>query len=461
MARNDSLVPYPELRGIWRFVQVMLFIFPLLPSWGGVGLIVALVAIWKQQYRRIIQRPLNWGLAILSIGLIITCCFAAQPLDAFLGLANLLPFFALFAAFSVLIQTPAQLRRIAWLYVLASVPVVILGFGQIWGGWTSPEQLQVVLGWVLQANGNPPGRMASVFMYANILAAFLLMVLLLGLGLWVENYQAWRRHSRRHQGWVLLFLSVVLLGNGLALVLVDSRNAWAVAILGCLAFALYLGWHGLVAGVGVVVGSVLWASFGPPLGREWLREIVPYYFWGRLSDQMYPDRPLPMLRRTQWEFAWNLTQAHPWTGWGLRNFTALYEAQTGFWFGHPHNLPLMLTAETGIPATLLLLGLVGAVLARAVLLLGIWSAVAPTKGGVEWHQDKIMLFAYLVAFGGCTLFNLLDVTLFDPRVNTFGWLLLAALSGVTYRYRALLLWRTFKRRQKGRRDHECLTGTGK
>jgi hypothetical protein len=31
--------------------------------------------------------------------------------------------------------------------------------------------------------------MASVFMYANILAAYLQMVLILGLGLWIETFK--------------------------------------------------------------------------------------------------------------------------------------------------------------------------------------------------------------------------------------------------------------------------------
>lgn len=429
----------------WKCAQLGLLIFPLMPISGGLGLFLALVGTWKQQYRRIIKRPLNWGLAILSIWLAIASCFAFNRTEAFLGLANFLPFFAFFAAFSVLIRTPAQMRRLAWILVIPSVPVAILGLGQLFLGWTIPEPLSAVLGWRLIANGNPPGRMASVFMYANILAAYLLVVLILGLGLWIETYQNWQQRLRRHQGWVLLFLSVAAIGDAIALVLTSSRNAWAIAVLTCLAFALYLGWRWLVLGVTAAAASILWASFGPSFGRQWLRSIIPAYFWARLSDKLYPDRPLPLLRTTQWQFAWEMTGQRPWTGWGLRNFTGLYEAQTNVWLGHPHNLLLMLTAETGIPATLLLVGLVGWIIAQAVLLLGIWSAVAPTPRQQRWRQDKLILFTYLLAFGSYILFNFLDVTIFDLRVNTLGWLLLSAIWGVTYRYRALLMWRGLKK----------------
>jgi hypothetical protein len=36
-----------------------------------------------------------------------------------------------------------------------------------------------------------------------------------------------------------------------------------------------------------------------------------------------------------------------------------------------------------------------------------------------------------VAFTAYILFNLTDVTIFDLRVNTIAWILLAAISGVT------------------------------
>jgi O-antigen ligase len=194
-----------------------------------------------------------------------------------------------------------------------------------------------------------------------------------------------------------------------------------------------------VLGVTAAAGTVLWASFGPDFGRQWLRStIVPAFFWARLTDQLHPNRPVPLMRITQWQFAWNMTQERPWMGWGLRNFTPLYEAKMHLWLGHPHNLLLMLMAETGIPATLLLCGLIGWILVQGVLLLSAWSQVESAEERPHWHQDKVIFFTYLLAFGGCTLFNLLDVTLFDVRANTLGWLLLSAICGVLYRYQGIL-----------------------
>ncbi len=125
-------------------------------------------------------------------------------------------------------------------------------------------------------------------------------------------------------------------------------------------------------------------------------------------------------------------------GWGLRNFTPLYQAKMHLWLGHPHNLLLMLMAETGIPTTLLFCGLIGWILGQSVLILRNWLDIEHLQDKASWLQDKLIFFTYLVAFGGFTLFNLVDVTLFDLRVNTLAWLVLSAICGVVYRYQGIL-----------------------
>lgn len=460
----------PSLQASWNYAQLGFLIFPWFPILGAIGIFLGLVGSCRQKYRTIIRRPINWGIAIFTLWLIITARSAFNSSEAFLGLANFLPFFIFFAAYSALIQTPAQLRQLAWILVLPSVPIVILGIGQLFFGWATPTLIQSIFGWVLEPKGNPVGRMASVFMYANILAGYLTIVFILALGLWIEAYQ--HPHPRRvglqeqspparasflaplFKGGLgapsgelgaprgglgargargdrfpltprMVFLSVAVILSGIALIFTNSRNAWGIALIGCLSFAIYLGWRWLIGAVAFVAGSILWSAFGPSPVREWLRVIVPPFFWARLTDQMYPDRPQALERVTQWQFAWSMTQERPWTGWGLRNFTPLYQAKMNLWLGHPHSLFLMLTAETGIPGTILFCGLVGWILAQGMLLLA--------KLPLERSKDKLILFSFLVAFGAITLFNTADVSMFDLRVNTLGWLLLAAICGVGYK----------------------------
>ena len=437
--------PDQRLQALWNYAQLGLLIFPLSPFLGGLGLLLASFGTIARQYRQIIRRPLNWGLALLSVWLVITVYFAYDRTAAFLGLFNFLPFFLLFTGWSALIQTPAQLRQLAWILVITSVPVALIGLGQLFWGWACQFQfLWIVLDWVIKPMGEPPGRMSSVFMYANILAGYLIIVFILSLGLWID-YQTLvfsplklarrRRQATRIAWWRWGFLSVAVIGNLVALILTNSRNAWVLAVCAGLAFAFYQGWRWLVAGVAAIAGSVLWAAFGPSPVQQWLRQVVPAFFWARLTDQLYPDRPLGLLRKTQWQFAWSLAQQRPWTGWGLRNFTPLYQTQMQIWLGHPHSLLLMLSAETGIPAAVLFCGWSSWIVIQGVQLLRDWSVVTfPSR---RQAQDKLIFFSYLVAFLACMLFNAVDVSVFDVRLNTLGWLLLSAICGLVYQRRAI------------------------
>ncbi|MEG5174944.1 O-antigen ligase family protein [Microcoleus sp. B3-D7] len=479
--------PDPRLQVPWNFAQVGMLIFPLIPILGALGLFLGLGGTCKQKFRQISRRPLNRGFAILSALLVITAVFGHNRIEAFIGLYNFLPFFILFVAFSSLIQTLPQLRQLSWMIVISSIPVIILGLGQQFSGWSGIDQLQPVFGWVLAPQGNPPGRMASVFMYANILACYLTIAFILALGLWIEEVSCKLSVgscqlavvSRHHlpmpnsqfpiPNYRFLFLSLAVFGNAVALIFTNSRNAWGLAVLAVLAFAFYAGYKKLLAAVVSVASTVFLSAFGPEPLRQYLRIIVPAFFWARLTDEMFPNRPTATLRTTQWEFAWSMTQQRPWTGWGLRNFTPLYQAQMQEWLGHPHSLILMLTAETGIPATLLLFGLVGWVLVGGVLLLANWplfpahikhdpiatqevaenalvlnqKSIINSTNQVAGQQgvraaDRLIFFSYLLAFAACTLFNTVDVTLFDFRLNTTSWLLLAAIWGVCDRQSAVL-----------------------
>ncbi|MEO1376841.1 MAG: O-antigen ligase family protein [Cyanobacteria bacterium J06635_10] len=404
----------PKLQFSWHCLQLGLFIFPLFPALGAVGLLLSALITCVGEYRQILKNPFYRGFILLSILLVITVGFASDKLTAFLGLFNLLPFFLLFAGWSHLIQTTAQLKQISWILTINSLPVVILGIGQLFLGWSTSGLWSNILGWKLVAGGNPPLRMASVFMYANTLAGYLAIAFILSVGLWLQEWGKFRKRS-----FPLLFLSLAVITNFAGLILTNSRNAWVIALVACLAYAVYQGWRLIVAVVMGIATSVLLAAFAPPTIAELFRKVVPTFFWARFNDQLYPDRPIALMRTTQWKFAWSLTMQRPWTGWGLRNFSDIYQTKMNLWLGHPHNLFLMLSAETGLPATLLFCGLLGWIFIKGVRLL----RVIP-------KEDKLIFFSYLLVFVSWILFNLVDVTLFDFRLNTLLWLMLSTICGV-------------------------------
>ena len=385
---------------------------------GAVGLFALSSRIWLINYKQISTSRLNWGLGILTILLIISCALAQYPQEAWLGLANFVPFFWLFIALKELINQPRRLKQLSWVLIIPSLPIVVLGFAQMYLLWDTPPWLESILGWELIPQGVPPGRMSSVFIYTNFLAVYLAIAFILALGLWLDTL--YFCHSKaKHQ--TFLFLTIILLADITGLVLTSSRNAWGLAVISFMAYSLFMSWRWLIWAVTGAATVVLWASFAPNLGGTHLRKIVPAFFWARLSDRSY-ERPVETLRITQWEFCWNLIKERPLFGWGLRNFSPLYEAKMNYWFGHPHSLYLMLGAETGIIATLLLLGIVGATVYKAFILLN----------NCKFSSSKLIYFSYVIVFICCILFNLSDVTIFDLRVNTIIWIILAAVCGIAF-----------------------------
>ncbi len=391
------------------------------PLLGAICVLGVAIRVWWQKPKTLFHDPVHRVLWILGAGLTFTACFADDRGNAFLGLVHFLPYFLVFAALQSILTMPQHLRQIAWILVLSALPVNLIGIGQLFWGWAGPISLEPWIHWSLSPTGNPSGRMSSVFAYANVLADYLVMIWPLAIGLAVEMFDHLRSQpSGRQEKLAIALLGFVLVSTAIALILTNSRNAWAIAMIMTLAYAIYLGWHWVVAGFSLIVATVMGAAFAPPPFQAPLQAIVPAFFWARLNDQLYPNRPTEQLRGTQWEFTWSMATQRPLTGWGLRSFSSLYEAKTGLLLGHPHNLYLMMAAETGFITTALLIGFVGWVLLRAIKKLA----------ELQFQSSaKLVGFMYITAFLSSSLFHLLDIPLFDLRINLLGWLFLAGLAG--------------------------------
>ena len=167
----------------WQYFYLGVWLLPFFPGFGVIGLVIAAIGIWKLNYRCFFRSPLNWGLALFGLWLLLISASALKPIDSLGGSANFIPLIAVFPAFSLLLRSPAQLRQLAWAIAIPSLLVVILGLGQLFVGWGNFPIIRHI-GINLIPYGRPEGRMSSVFMYANIFAAYLLIAFILGLGLW-------------------------------------------------------------------------------------------------------------------------------------------------------------------------------------------------------------------------------------------------------------------------------------
>jgi O-antigen ligase len=102
----------------------------------------------------------------------------------------------------------------------------------------------------------------------------------------------------------------------------------------------------------------------------------------------------------------------------------------------------MLSAETGLITTLLFCGLLAWILIAASQILFNNKNKIPDflkKSGISASiepENRLIFFSYLITFIGWILFNTVDVTTFDIRLNTLSWVFVAALCGVMYEYQS-------------------------
>jgi O-antigen ligase len=426
-------------------MQLAMLIMPINTLVGCLTVLVIAIGIWRDHANYLVQNLVNQGLLLLGCWMVILALFAQSRAYALEGLVNFLPFFIVFIAHSRLIQTPQQLRRMAWIWIIPSFVIVLLGLGQLYSKWYFHWKFLaidgsdgILLDWTLAKGGEPIGRMSSLFYYATVLASYFTTTFTLSLGLLIEQLAIPpKRIPVKRLGKSILIRLILMTLTGLNLVglfLTNSRNAWGLAIVICLAFATYRGWRWMVALASWLIIAVLESAYGPVPLRDWARAIVPRMIWARINDDLFLNRPIASLRTTQWQFAWRMIQERPLTGWGLRNFTPLYQAKMNYFIGHPHNLPLMLSAEIGVPAALIFYVLIGWVL------YGVVQWLRQNHAGQFFTSgDRTIVFTYLIAFLACTLFSLFDVTFFEVRINTMQWLLLAAIWGVVLNTPALVV----------------------
>lgn len=432
----------PRLQSAWNWAKIGFTVFPLLPSFGVIAILTALIQVWRQSGQEITKYRFYWGFAVLASCLIILSFTTPHPFDAFVGLANFVPYFCFFAAFSTLINSPEQLRQLTWISLIPAVPVMLLGWIQLlgWGGTLAFPILSTNV-WEIAIGGNPLGRMSSVFVHANSFAAYLQMIFIFTVGLLIDAYDRSQRTDAA-QGrsltmdrttppfwqsttvWCLIALLVLSIGS---IIMTSSRAAWGGMLLTSLIFTIYQGWYWILGTITTISTVIFSAAYAPDPLKQTLRSIVPRYFWARITDEMYPNRPESITRLFQWKFAWQMTQDRPLTGWGLQSFGPMYQDYAHVWLGYPHNLLLMLTSNLGIPATIGLFALVGWILGRGTYLF--------IDFPLEWRSERTIFFTYLVAFTGFILFNIADVTALELRLNTYAWLILASIYGLANRVR--------------------------
>lgn len=369
-----------------------------------------------QRFHRIRQVLWQRGYGFLTLGLVVSASFAIHPGDAWLQLANFVPYFLLLGVLTTAsrFQPPSLfLMTVAQALVLGSLPFSIAALIEYIVRFpvvTAQVFDWSIFQWVFDVSFTGHRSHAGLS-HPNILSNYLTIILGLGLGLLVGQMEFASKSCSHHESihtsrCIKAALIVAITLAGLGIFFTSSRNGLIAAVfLLCIAgyWARYYRWVWML-------GLVIMSAMG--VGLFFLG------FGGRsLSLALFTQDP----RITAWQIALDLIQQRPMIGWGLGGFSHQYvpfsvtEHKRLF---HPHNLWLYLACDTGIPTMLLFCWVIGR------------TYVAGVRRLIMSNYNPI-LRSYILGFTGCILFALFDVTLFDARINVLSWFTLAGICILT------------------------------
>ncbi|MEL6231437.1 MAG: O-antigen ligase family protein [Cyanobacteria bacterium J06627_3] len=378
-------------------------------SYLSLAILVALMlTALYQRFHSIRQVLWHQGYGLLTLGLVISACFAVNRGDAWLQLANFLPYFLLIGVLYTAprFQPPSHLlTTMAQALVLGSLPFSIAALIEYIVRFPSIAARVIdwpIFQWVFDVSFNGHRAHAGLS-HPNILSNYLTIVLGLGLGLLVGQIYQEAKESPKMTAAIATAVTLA----GIGVFCTSSRNGLIAAVTLLLIAGYLARRYRWVWMLGLVIASAIATG------------LLVMGFGGRsLSIALFTNDP----RVAAWQIAIDLIQQRPLVGWGLGGFSHQYvpfsvtDHERLF---HPHNLWLYLACDTGIPTMLFFCWVVG------------HRYIAGIRRLLVSHNTALL--SYLLGFTGCILFGLFDVTLFDARINVLSWFLLASIGVLTSR----------------------------
>ena len=408
--RTNSAQPTKNLLAIvhsgtdWLWLAALV-VLPFASYLSLTGMVVLMLTALCQRFDSIRQVLWQQGYGLLTLGLIASACFAINRSDAWLQLANFLPYFLLVGVLTtdVWFRPPSiALSTISQAIVLGSLPfstAALVEYIVRFPAFTARVSDWGIFEWVFDVSfaGH---RAHGGLSHPNILSNYLTIILGLGLGLLVGKLRGGLKECSPK---LTIVIAVATGLAGVGIFCSSSRNGLIAAMVLLFIAGFLVRRHRWVWMLGLVIFGAMVAG------------LVFLGFGGRsLSLALFTQDP----RIAAWQIALELIQQRPLVGWGLGGFSHQYvplsvtDHERLF---HPHNLWLYLACDTGVPTMLLFCWVVGRTYVAGIRRLIVDS----------YHP---VLLSYLLGFTGCILFALFDVTLFDARINVLGWFLFAGTS---------------------------------
>ena len=412
----------------WQNLSQRLWIVSLvvLPYASYAGLLIMLglfIAGLVQRGNQVMRLCARRGFGWLAAGMLLSACFAMNKGEGFLVLTNYLPFFVMFGVMAtepVVLDKPFErLQSLAHWLVVSSVPMSLGAIAEFivkFDVIAPTVKASALPGWLLEHIYEPDfgHRAHSIFSHPNMLSAYLVILLGLGLGLMLKALDTGRRDAIVWAQGIALLLCVV------SIFCTGSRNGLLIAMV-LLAIAL------------LAARRHRWVWFcGLATGGFFAAAAFAFGIGGRsLSLALVTQDP----RLGVWRLAIEMIQQRPLLGWGFSSLRQLYipgSIPDYDAINHAHNFWLYMASEAGIPVMLGFCLVIGSIYydgLKAYLDKPFWrrGAIESKVEKATWIGNRSILLGYLLAFASAILFALFDVAVFDSRVNLFNWGLVAAI----------------------------------
>jgi O-antigen ligase len=399
------------LNNDWLLFRLSVCLLPFVSLASLIGFsLFSVKNIFKKIFLTTYSRKLIYTyILIVSFLFLVSCIGSYDKLESFSVSMNFYPFFLFFIA--ILNTFNAYMFKQISIYILiSSTPVMLLTIVEF-----AFNQYDFYDLFFKHSLKHPTS--ISVFTNSNFLAGYLVILLGLSLGALIgcEKYNYCLDSSVKLSNSRSLFLiKTYVCFNLLAISCSQSRNGLLVSIIIlCLYSAmsnksknLYFACFMLILIVTCFyltknVAMFKYYSGEFPLTPGALKEISSFSIDTRTRI---------------WRIALSLGEQKPLFGWGFGSYKLLYPIQDIGAPSHPHNLWLMLFAETGIMGLISLNVFIGYILYRSI-----------KRIHLIGEEERSILISYLMSFSSSIMFHFFDCPFFDARINCLNWILLAGI----------------------------------
>tara|TARA_S200000501_G_scaffold159328_1_gene150310 strand:+ start:5643 stop:6902 length:1260 start_codon:yes stop_codon:yes gene_type:complete len=337
-----------------------------------------------------------------------------NTLNNYIGLFNWIPLILCFYGFQPYLKSEKMRKNTCLLFLFGSIPVFASILGQVFFEWHGPlKTLNGLIVWYQRPLYDGMTRITGLFNNQNYLASWLLII-------WPFSLALFYKKEKFFIIKIVTFLFLLFIA--LSIILTASRAALFSLIF---SIPILFGFRSLKIFIPILIfiSSIFLFIFIPIFGegfQSFMQNFIPTAVWNNFNSESYG---VHLSRTDLWRNALEMIYNNPLFGSGALSFPRLLEANTGIWSSHPHNLPLELMVNYGIPTTIFIITPFTIILFKGYFEIFIRNNI--------YFKENLFDRAWITSLILICLANLVDITYFDGRISIACWALLSGVRNIT------------------------------